>query len=190
MAASKIMLIRHAEKPATDGSNVGVDEFGEASARSLSVRGWQRAGALVQFFMSPSQGPAAGIASPDVIFAASATDAEDSLRPSQTALPLARLLGLKLRTDFRKNQTAALATALTTEVDGTALVSWEHKAMPALAAALLGRAGISPAVWPDDRFDVVWVFDRMGNDGYSFSQVAQMLLGGDMAEPLAKSARP
>jgi hypothetical protein len=52
--APKIMIIRHAEKPA--GKVAGVDEAGESSGHHLSVRGWQRAGALACLF-APAQGP-------------------------------------------------------------------------------------------------------------------------------------
>src|SRR5688500_19544554 len=44
--ATKIMLIRHAEKPAKDGAPFGITAKGERSKESLEVRGWQRAGAL------------------------------------------------------------------------------------------------------------------------------------------------
>jgi len=49
MPAQKIMIIRHAEKPEHHGPR-GVDENGNEDKESLTVRGWQRAGALVQFF--------------------------------------------------------------------------------------------------------------------------------------------
>ena len=45
--ASKIMIIRHAEKPT--GQQDGVDESGTSSPHHLIVRGWQRAGALACF---------------------------------------------------------------------------------------------------------------------------------------------
>ena len=41
---TKIMVIRHAEKP--DGEHEGVTSHGETDKRSLIVRGWQRAGGL------------------------------------------------------------------------------------------------------------------------------------------------
>ncbi len=183
MAATKIMLMRHAEKPSLDGSNIGVDEFGQANAHGLSVRGWQRAAALIGFFASASK-RGLGIARPDVLFAASAVETEDSLRSLQTILPLARFLGLRVNTDFRKEQTTALAEALTSEVNGVALVCWEHRAIPAIAQALLGKAVRAPQVWPEDCFALVWVFDQQ-DDGYSISQVPQSLLAGDTAPPNA-----
>jgi hypothetical protein len=38
-----------------------------------------------------------------------------------------------------------------------------------------------PAEWPDDKFDLVWVFDLSGRKP-KFTQVAQQLLGDDEAE--------
>lgn len=45
--APLIMLIRHAEKPAASGVPYGVEPDGSQDAESLTVAGWQRAGALV-----------------------------------------------------------------------------------------------------------------------------------------------
>ena len=42
---SKIIVIRHAEKP--DATDEGVTPHGAGDKESLIVRGWQRAGALV-----------------------------------------------------------------------------------------------------------------------------------------------
>jgi hypothetical protein len=65
---SKIMLIRHAEKP--HGSDQGVTDKGEPDPESLIVRGWQRAGALVALF-DPAEGALqnTNLAVPTVIYA-------------------------------------------------------------------------------------------------------------------------
>lgn len=39
----------------------------------------------------------------------------------------------------------------------------------------------TPQAWPDDRFDLVWVFEREDED-WRFSQVPQLLLSGDSAK--------
>ena len=54
--ATKIMIIRHAEKPTTTPPVSGVDINGQQNEDSLIVRGWQRAGALVALF-APTKGP-------------------------------------------------------------------------------------------------------------------------------------
>jgi hypothetical protein len=51
-------------------------------------------------------------------------------------------------------------------------------------AALLPGAPPVPKIWPDNRFDLVWIFDRAGA-GWSFSQVLQRLLPEDGDEPIS-----
>ena len=46
-----ILLIRHAEKPDGSGKPYGITIDGERSNGSLTVRGWNRAGALVELFL-------------------------------------------------------------------------------------------------------------------------------------------
>jgi hypothetical protein len=43
-----------------------------------------------------------------------------------------------------------------------------------------------PQIWPDDRFDLVWVFEPGSTGGsWRLRQVPQLLLAGDRAEPIA-----
>ena len=180
MPISRVMLIRHAEKPSADGTVKGVTFEGVPSADQLSVRGWQRAGALVRFF-APLQGTgfAAGIATPTQLVAPKPTIHVPSQRSGHTLAPLAELLGLSVRMDFSKGQEADVAAAIAT-MSGTVLVAWEHKAIRSIAVALAGEVGL-PLTWPDERFDMVWAFDRIDN-GWVFRQVPQLLLAGDRAE--------
>ena len=57
---------------------------------------------------------------------------------------------------------------------------------PKIAAAMCPGLPI-PFEWPEDRFDLVWVFDRHSRKP-AFKQVPQLLLAGDEAEgaPLNK----
>src|SRR5262245_45688061 len=108
--ATKVMLIRHAERPSDDGTVHGVTKEGLQSEDELSVRGWQRAGALVRFF-SPLEGHAskAGIATPTALFAPAVAGAVKSKRSKHTILPLAKLLSIRIRTDIEKGQEKLLA---------------------------------------------------------------------------------
>jgi hypothetical protein len=55
-----------------------------------------------------------------------------------------------------------------------------------IAARLVGDASTVPQVWPDVRFDLVWVFEPDPNGGgLELRQVPQLLLAGDRAEPIA-----
>src|SRR5450631_1094991 len=80
----RIMFIRHAEKPGGDDRGVEID--GTKDDGSLTVRGWQRAGALVPFFLTRPE------LKPRVIFACAIRHGEKSKRPMQTVTPLADLL--------------------------------------------------------------------------------------------------
>ncbi len=181
MTPRKIMFIRHGEKPAA--GEPGFQEDGTADKKSLAVPGWARAGALVAVFTRP--GGWAGLATPLRIFAAG-VEGDDSQRPRETVVPLARKLGVSIDDRHGKDDLDALLGALMTAGDpGEVLVSWEHKAL----AKALSRGGLGPGVaisgqipqqWPDDRFDVVWVFDRDSDREYRFSQVPQLLLAGDL----------
>src|SRR5579863_5060820 len=131
-----IMLIRHAEKEPENPPPFGVNEAGAVDKHSLTARGWQRAGALIEFFASPSL----PIVTPDVIYASAADTAEaagddsKSLRPQETVTPLARKLGLAVNAPFVVGQETQLAKQVESEV-GFVLVAWEHKHIPLIAAA-------------------------------------------------------
>jgi hypothetical protein len=52
---------------------------------------------------------------------------------------------------------------------------------------ILENATTCPQSWPDDRFDLVWIFDRRpGSGGSDFDQVPQMLLAGDNNSVIAQ----
>ena len=70
MNSAHVMIIRHGEKPSADGTIAGVTTDGDADPNELSVRGWQRAGALVRFFAPIAGAPLRpGIATPAHVFA-------------------------------------------------------------------------------------------------------------------------
>jgi hypothetical protein len=66
---------------------------------------------------------------------------------------------------------------------GIVLVCWQHELIPSLVA-LLPNAPPVPQHWPGSRFDIVWVCDATGT-GWRFSQVPQLLLAGDSADPIS-----
>jgi hypothetical protein len=186
--APKIMLIRHAEKPVS--GKAGVRETGEPSARDLTVRGWQRAGALACLF-SPANGPLQNglLAKPQFIFASAPVDAPEggnsrSRRSQQTVTPLAELLGVPVNLSFSKGQEKALAKAVQA-CSGPVLIAWQHENIAAIVHAILERQD-APSVWPPDRFDVIFVLHWDAEHAhYSFHQVPQCLLAGDSPEPIS-----
>ena len=67
---TKIMIIRHAEKPPLSGPPFGVTAEGNQDVESLTIEGWQRAGSLACLF-APAHGPlqAPELATPGFLFA-------------------------------------------------------------------------------------------------------------------------
>jgi hypothetical protein len=181
MAPTRIMFIRHAEKPgqpANGGDGVTVD--GKQDDESLTVRGWQRAGALAKFFSS--QPPMR----PNIIFAAGVGHGSKSERPSETVTPLAQLLDIFETDSFVTTHLKSDLQQLIDDVmssKGIVLVAWQHELIPNLVG-LLPNAPDVPQKWPGDRFDMVWVFDPAGT-GWAFSQVPQLLLVGDVKTPIS-----
>lgn len=171
------MLIRHAEKQPEDPPGpppYGIKANGKKKRYSLTVRGWQRSGALVPFFCAPKP----PVETPSSIYASAVTDDNDetkSRRPQETVTPLAQRLGIEINASHTIGQEAQLAAAIQSR-SGVVLVAWEHKHIPLLAAALKTSA---PSAWPDDRFDVVWIL-TMERGEYFFAAVNQSLLAGDV----------
>jgi hypothetical protein len=183
MTCDKIMLIRHAERPSPDKSIRGVAFDGQKDKESLTVRGWQRAGALVRFFAPlDDHFMQQGLARPATLYACRAAPEDPSLRPQHTLVPLTELLGVKLNRDhFRGDEMALVRDVLAAE--GPALIAWKHDGMHIIANAILGGKSTAPQHWPYSRYDLVWVFDMRGGR-WAFSQVPQLLLAGDSAEPI------
>jgi broad specificity phosphatase PhoE len=183
MSMTEIMIVRHAEKPDTDR---GVAPDGSQNVEELTVRGWQRAGALVGLF-APIGGHFidSRLATPNAIFASGIGHHSSSMRPQHTVLPLAEKLGLTIDASHLKGEEEALAQAAA-EVGGVVLIAWEHERIPEIVRAIPGNDTRSPQAWPGDRFDVVWIFDRsVAAEPWSFGQVPQLLLAGDRADPIA-----
>jgi hypothetical protein len=182
--ASKVMVIRHAEKPTDSPSFYGVTAVGEKDPESLIVRGWQRAGALACLF-APSRGPLQSpeLAEPQFLFASDKKGG--SQRPLETITPLSQKLGIKIDTSFAKGQEKDLVKKALSR-QGIVLICWQHEVIPEIANRILGNETTAPQQWPGSRFDLVWVFDLdPGSGTYQFSQVSQLLLAGDSADPIA-----
>ena len=184
MACDKIMLIRHAQRPNADKSLRGVGFDGRKDKESLTVRGWQRAGALARFFAPLDDHFAQpGLARPASLYACRAAPEDPSLRPQHTLVPLAELLQIELNCDhFHGDEIALVKDMLSRE--GPVLAAWKHDGLHVIANAILRDATTAPQHWPYGRYDLVWIFDRRGA-GWTFSQVPQLLLAGDSDELIA-----
>ncbi|MEA2772604.1 MAG: hypothetical protein QOD93_5566 [Acetobacteraceae bacterium] len=202
MGATKIMVIRHAEKPGTYNGQAhdGVDETGTtcgtSGAKSLVTIGWQRAGGLITLFAPPWGPKAPTLGMPEHIYAADPGSGGEtpSRRPFETVIPVAAMLGVRIDARHKKDAFAKVVTdALGKE--GVVLICWQHELIGSIGQCILTGTSTTapfgiPETWPNGphgaRYDLVWVFDRPSGIGAitGFTQFAQMLLPGDAAAPL------
>lgn len=176
-----VMVIRHGEKP--DGADHGVDAKGKKDKRSLTRTGWDRASGLVSL-LAPAQGPLRpGLVRPQAIYAAGENDDGDGTRTRETVAPLAENLGVTVDTTYGKGDEQALVEHVIAG-PGRALISWQHEEIPAIAAAFPEVTPTPPAQWPDNRFDVVWIFTRTAGR-WHFSQQPELVLPRDRATTIA-----
>ncbi|BCH19669.1 hypothetical protein [Mesorhizobium sp. L-2-11] len=174
-----VMIIRHAEKPLPDRPDAGVTELGEEDDKSLTVRGWQRAGALACLFCSPPTPlhiPKSIVASAPVKQDGSGTR---NLRPTQTISPLALRLQIEPDTRFSKGQ-VDLAGPLIAMQGSPTLVCWQHESIPRLAAAIVKRGGVAPRLWDHEDYDSIWMLGYSASSArWVFMRARQGLLLGD-----------
>jgi hypothetical protein len=191
MADQTILIMRHAEKPEPGGDN-GIDATGAPDAKSLTPRGWQRAGAWTELF-APSLGQQRALPKPIAIFAsAPATHAEiaagnggsKSRRPLETITPLAAKLRIQVDLRFWKGREADLAAAISA-TDGVVLVCWQHEDIAAIAKTLTPHPRGVPDDWPGKRFNVLFRFDRSAPTApWAFQQIVAVMLDGDGSGPI------
>lgn len=183
--ATKIMVLRHAEKPGRDGVPFGVTLRGERDKESLEVRGWQRAGALTSLF-APAKGHPkdSALAKPQFLYGSKPLRRKGSKRPIETITPLSERLGIKINSTFARDDfDRMLEDAFKRR--GVVLICWQREYIPRIALHILGQTKSVPRDWPEDRFDLVWVFDLNRSTGsYKFKQVPLDLLEGDLRTPI------
>jgi hypothetical protein len=164
MGATKIMVIRHGEKPGTyngqqyDGVDAAGDACGSSGAEHLVSLGWERAGGLVTLFASPWGPKLPTLATPQFLFASNPTAADGadgdadgdgpSQRPFETLTAVAAALGSGstpttinqsfAKKDFKDMVAAAIACA------GVVLISWQHEDIPWVDKK--GKPGISQQI--------------------------------------------
>ena len=155
-----ILLIRHAEKPAS-----GVD---------LAPAGFARAKVLPELF----GGMAAphNLPRPDFLFATHVS--KNSNRPVETITPLSEALGLPISHEIADKDYATLATELLSGkyAGKVVLVAWHHGSIPGLAKALGALPPYDP--WPETQFDRVWRIDYRGGKAV-LTDLPQGLMPGD-----------
>jgi hypothetical protein len=165
---AKIIVFRHAEE-AADGSK-----------ESLSLRGQERAAALVPMLTGTPE--LIGKNAPLVLYATKISKQTTNNHTHETLEPLASQLGLKIRAPYANSDYEALARHILRSAvckDKTILICWTHTCIPGLLTAL----GVNPesGPWPKGVYDRLLVISydrgvaRMAN-------LPQKLLYGDSTQ--------
>jgi hypothetical protein len=182
--ATKIILLRHAEKPEKDFAPFGITRKGQRDKESLQVRGWQRAGALIALLAPPNGNYGHSLARPQFFYASKPLRRRGSRRPFQTLVPLAEKLGRSINCEFPRHDFDHMLEEVF-QCKGVVLICWQREYLPAIARIILDGRPIAPVLWPEDRYDMMWVFDLIpSSDRYKFTQVPQRLLMGDSVTPI------
>jgi len=161
---AQVILMRHAEKP--------------LQGPELSLKGLERAAALVPFFLKNPQwlkfGPPAGL------IAAAPKTSGSSIRSIQTLQPLACALDLDIVVQFNAEQYLEAAQYIRENPkfeERLVVVAWQHDALPLLARAL--GSGPEPKQWPRAVFDRLWVLTYRPEGVVEFQDIPQKLLFSD-----------
>ena len=139
-----ILIIRHAEKP--------------ASGYGLSAAGEMRAKAYANYFRNFTNTFDAQPLKFSYLFATA--DSKESHRPRLTILPTSQALGIAVDSRFKDKEFQALANEIRFKPHGQAiLIVWHHGEIPALVRALGAdpESAIPKAKWPEDVFS--WVIE-------------------------------
>lgn len=164
----QVFIIRHAEKPP------------ERSAVNLSLKGQERAMALVPFFTQSLELIHHGL--PVALFATKIVPGDLSHRTLETIAPLSQHLKVLPDAHYAKWEVGELAQEVLTNpkyARRTVLICWEHHYIPQLAAALGVRP--EPPKWPGEVFDRVWIITYK-NGQASLVNMPQRLMFGDSLE--------
>jgi len=102
----------------------------------------------------------------------------------ETITPLAQKLGTTINTGFARFECKAMLENVMSR-KGVAIVCWQREYIPTIAQLILDDKLVPPSIWPEDCFDMIWVFDLdRKKSRYNFKQVPQRLLTGDRTRPI------
>lgn len=161
---SQAILLRHGEKPPT--------------GNELSLKGQQRAAALVPFFLGNSFVTEYGM--PIAIFVEKPLPSGEQTRALMTMKALATAVNITPNISFDKEDIVPIATEILTNPTYSGkmvVVCWEHNAIPPIASAL--GATNCPTTWDKDDYDRLWILTFNQDGTVTFANLPQQLLFGD-----------
>lgn len=143
-APTRIIILRHAEKPA--------DELDP----HLSSAGREHALAWVPVLTAPD-GPLYG-QKPAALFAPHPTKGHPSVRPIETLQPFAESVARPIQSPFSSADVGSLADLVQHRYRGqTVVICWVHEQLPNLVRAL--GVTTTPPPWKGKDFHQIWVVD-------------------------------
>ena len=96
----------------------------------------------------------------------------------ETITPLAEKLRREINLSFPRFDYKNMVKEVVSR-KGVVLICWQREYIPEIAEEILGKK-TAPSDWPEDCFDVIWVFDLdRRTSTYKFKQVPQRLLIDD-----------
>jgi hypothetical protein len=102
------------------------------------------------------------------------TAGSHSRRPLQTVTAMAERMGLTPVTSHTKGEEAELVEDVLGR-DDSVLIRWQHEDIPTIGNRIIGDATTVPQAWPENRYDLIWVFDRTAK-GWRFTELSQARL--------------
>lgn len=167
--AKQIMIIRHGEKPKKHKKGIGYD--GHKNIDSLIVKGWIRAGALSHLFHLNNS----NLLIPTELYAC--YKSKHAQRALETITPLSEILNIPVNTSVARGNEKNVAK-LAMKSEGVVLISWEHDRIHHIANEIVDKK-LVPQMWPENHYDMIYVFTQNSDGTYDFSQVPQLLMKGD-----------
>lgn len=161
---AEIIIIRHAEKASNNGN--------------LSLRGRERAAALVPYFLETTELNSHG--TPVAIYASIPPKPESSQRSIDTVKNLSETIKVPIRETYEANDYKKMVDEIKNNPAFTGkliLICWEHHNIPEIARAF--GALQSPGFWPASAFDRTWVITFNPAGRPFFKNLPQRLLYGD-----------
>jgi len=161
---AQICIIRNAEK--SDQNN------------SLSLKGKERAAALVPFFMENENLITYGL--PAAIYAMGAPTPESSHATFDTVAPLAEQLKLTINDKYEKFNYKKMVDEIkenTLYQGKTVIICWDNAYIPEITRGF--SALQSPARWINDVYDKVWIITFTPTGKAIFQNIPQRLMFGD-----------
>jgi hypothetical protein len=141
MSPSRILLMRHAEKP-DNPRDPGLSAAGEDRANRLTQYIPQKFGSINFLFAS--------------------APSKHSVRPIATVTPLSKRISVDIDQSIADQDYPVLVDELLTlpkYQGGSILVCWHHGFLPDMAHELRAPSSVAPPRWPSDAFNLIWELD-------------------------------